>query len=154
MLTRIVQYSDLSEVAVASQTAYVLSEAETWTELDPTEVDRLIDSAGEAAAPKHSSDFGSAAVRRSFAVIGVVRNHLESPRPVPEVDPLYEYVVGQPSYGRLDCVRDHTETLDSASLPEMTDEQHEIYESSFRKAWHLGVALGVFSRLRRLPDHY
>jgi hypothetical protein len=153
MLTRI-QFWDMNEIASAPESAYVLSEAETWTELDPAEVDRLIGAAGAAAAPKRSSDFTSPAVRQSFVVIGVIQNHLESPAPVPEAEPLYEYIVGQPSYGRLDCVRDYTETLNNAFLPEMTDEQHAIYERSFRKAWHLGATLEVSNRLDRLPDHF
>jgi hypothetical protein len=150
MLTRI-QFWDMNEIASAPESAYVLSEAETWTELDPAEVDHLIDA---VAAPKRFSDFTSPTVRQSFAVIGVIRNHLESPAPVPEAQSLYEYVVGQPSYRRLDCVRDWTEALNNTALPAMTDEQHDIYERSFRKAWHLGAALEVFNRLDRLPDHY
>jgi len=148
LLTKI-QYWDMNEVAVAPENGYVLSEAETWVELDATEVDRLIDSVAEAAAPRHSSDFSSLTVRQIFAVLGVIRL-----KPVPETEPIYEYIVGQPSYRRLDCVRDHTEILNSVFLPEMTDDQREIYEHSFQKAWHLGVALEVFDRLDRLPDHY
>lgn len=148
MLTRI-QYWDMNEVALAPESGYVLSGAETWAELDPTEIDRLIDSVGEAAARHRSSDFSSPNVRQVFAVLGAIRL-----KPVPEAEPIYEYVVGQTSYGRLDCVRDHTETLNSVFLPEMTDEQREIYERSFQKAWHLGVVLEVFDRLGRLPDHY
>jgi hypothetical protein len=153
MLTRI-QFWDMNEIASAPESAYVLSEAETWTELDLAEVDHLIDDIGAAAAPKRSSDFTSPTVRQSFAIIGVIRNHLESPAPVPEAHSLYEYIVGQPSYRRLDCVRDHTETLNDAFLPEMTDEQRDIYERSFRMAWHLGTTLEVFDRLDRLPDHF
>jgi hypothetical protein len=154
MLPKIAQFWDLNEIVSAPNSAYVLSEAETWTELDPAEVDRLIDAAGEAATSRLSSDFTNLAVCQSFAAIGVIRSHLESPSPVPEAEPLYCYLAGQPSYGRLERIRDHMETIDSVSLPAMTDEQHEMYGRSFRKAWHLGVVLEVFSRLDRLPDRY
>ncbi|MFL5961692.1 MAG: hypothetical protein ACJ757_02190 [Gaiellaceae bacterium] len=154
MLKRFVPYWDIPQVNASAVQAWLAANAETWEGIAGAEFERLGREGTLVFRREEDPTFGDAQLPGPTWLMGVVTHYDEHPAHMPGFKPLHDYITSQLSYRRLNTLGHHVLVLDrfDSTKPEMTTDQFETYELSHRKAWHLGVVIALFDRLRLLPE--
>ncbi len=154
LLPMAAEYSDLAAVESVAIAGGLLARAESWIEADPTEIDMLLAEGTAVAAREVSPEFANPETSGLMAILALMTQHPDHPTEMAGFAPLHNFIVLQPSYQRLNHVREYMERLDSffAELPSFSDEQQATFDRSCRKACHMGVLVGLLTVLDRLPS--
>jgi hypothetical protein len=144
----------------------LLAGCEDWRDVDRGRLHALIEealsaSASELARASEHPDGLDARGRSQFVVIGLQghdpdRLEREGPR-IPGFEPLLMFVREQAGFRRLASIQEEHAELTLLRLSEQTgyevpDESLPEFRRSQRRAWNLGVTLGLWDVLDLLPD--
>lgn len=133
--------------ADTATSAFLLSCAESWAELDGDEVVRLAGLGWERARrddPASNRD----RFRAGVTLVGLTSFHPTQPdeKRLAGYEALGEYVTGQPAYVRLLALEAHFCTSDMMCFFDLAPEDEEQYRWNNARSWHLGVSTWVLDR--------
>jgi hypothetical protein len=150
MLPNFVPWHALAPVADAATEGCLTAHAETWTELDLERAEQLARSGCEQQARDLNEQANQPRYRAGTALVGLLasRPGHESKRPIVAFKPLYEYVVSQPSYGRLSFLgAQQAEFAIAHFVPRALDQDEvDVIRAGQSAAWHLGVCVWLVKK--------
>lgn len=131
-------------LADSATTAYYLSSAEKWDELDHAEVARLA-SQGWDDFRIENPQTTHIRFRSGTIAAGLAFSHATQPedRRIAGFNPLGRYTVDQPAYGRLQFLENHFCTMDVSAFFDLGASAEAEYRWNHARSWHLGVSLWV-----------
>lgn len=131
-------------LADTATTAYILSAAESWAELDPAELARL-GSGAWACFQEDEPESSHDRFRGGTLLGGLIRSHETHPeeKRIRGFEEFGRYVTGQPSYHRLLALEESFCTADLRVFMDLDAQLTEEYRWNNIRAWHIGVSTWV-----------